>query len=55
MWPPATRRQRSRDTLRYGSDPSDAAWAVQRARYMTLKTIAPPGDDPHIMLPLVAA
>ena len=30
-------------------------WAVQRARYMTLETIAPLGDDPHIMLPVVAA
>ena len=30
-------------------------WAVQRARYMTLETIAPLGDDPNIMLPVVAA
>lgn len=30
-------------------------WAIQRARYMTLETIAPLGDDQHIMLPVVAA
>jgi transposase-like protein len=30
-------------------------WAVQRARYMTLETIAPLGDDPTIMLPAMAA
>ena len=30
-------------------------WAVQRARYMTLVTIAPLGDDPILMLPAVAA
>jgi len=30
-------------------------WAVQRARYMTLETIAPLGDDAAIMLPAVAA
>lgn len=30
-------------------------WAVQRARYMTLETIAPLGDDPILMLPAVAA
>ena len=29
-------------------------WAVQRARYMTLETIAPMGDDPIISLPTVA-
>ena len=29
-------------------------WAVQRARYMTLETIAPLGDDPLISLPAVA-
>ena len=29
--------------------------AIQRVRYMTLETIAPLGDDPHIMLPVVAA
>lgn len=26
-------------------------WAVQRARYMALETIAPMGDDPVISLP----
>jgi hypothetical protein len=26
-------------------------WAVQRARYMTLETIAPLSDDPLISLP----
>jgi transposase-like protein len=30
-------------------------WAVQRARYMTLETVAPLGDDPIVMLPAVAA
>ena len=30
-------------------------WAVQRARYMTLETIAPLSDDPLIKLPAVAA
>jgi transposase-like protein len=29
-------------------------WAVQRARYMTLETIAPLSDDPLIILPAVA-
>jgi transposase-like protein len=30
-------------------------WAVQRARYMTLETIAPLSHDPIVMLPAVAA
>jgi transposase-like protein len=30
-------------------------WAVQRARYMTLETIAPLGDDPTVMLPVAEA
>jgi transposase-like protein len=30
-------------------------WAVQRARYMTLETIAPLSDDPIVLLPAVAA
>jgi putative transposase len=30
-------------------------WAVQRARYMTLETIAPLRDDPLVSLPVVAA
>jgi putative transposase len=30
-------------------------WAVQRARYMTLETIAPLSDDPVVRLPAVAA
>jgi putative transposase len=29
--------------------------AVQRARYMTLETIAPLGDDPLVALPPLAA
>jgi len=29
-------------------------WAVQRARYMTLETIAPLGDDPIVNLPTMA-
>ena len=32
----------------------DDEWAVQRARYMTLETIAPLSDDPMISLPVVA-
>src|ERR1700757_1940346 len=30
-------------------------WAVQRARYVTLETIAPLSDDPIVGLPVVAA
>jgi transposase-like protein len=30
-------------------------WAVQRARYMTLETIAPMGDDLTVSLPSLAA
>ncbi|KAB7783430.1 Transposase mutator type [Methylorubrum populi] len=30
-------------------------WAVQRARYMTLESIAPIGDDPLVGLPTLAA
>jgi transposase-like protein len=30
-------------------------WAVQRARYMTLETIAQLGDDPNLVLPIAAA
>ena len=30
-------------------------WAVQRARYMTLETIAPLSDDPLVSLPIMAA
>jgi hypothetical protein len=30
-------------------------WAVQRARYMTLETIASLSDDPIVLLPAVAA
>jgi len=30
-------------------------WAVQRARYMTLESIAPLGDDPIVSLPPLAA
>jgi putative transposase len=30
-------------------------WAVQRARYMTLETIAPLGHDLIVSLPLIAA
>jgi putative transposase len=30
-------------------------WAVQRARYMSLETIAPLSDDPTVSLPLLAA
>ena len=30
-------------------------WALQRARYMTLETIAPMADDPVISLPAVAS
>jgi hypothetical protein len=30
-------------------------WAVRRARYMTLETIAPLSEDPILTLPAVAA
>jgi hypothetical protein len=30
-------------------------WAVQRARYMTLETMAPLSDDHFVKLPAVAA
>ena len=30
-------------------------WAVQRARYMTLETIAPLSDDPIVSLPALAS
>jgi len=30
-------------------------WAVQRARYMTLETMAGLSDDPFVKLPAVAA
>ena len=30
-------------------------WAVQRARYMTLETIAPLSDDPTVSLPALAS
>ncbi|MGY3408368.1 transposase-like protein [Bradyrhizobium sp. GM5.1] len=30
-------------------------WAVQRARYMTLETIAPLSDDPTVSLPATAS
>jgi putative transposase len=29
-------------------------WAVQRARYLTLETIAPMSDDPTVNLPALA-
>jgi transposase-like protein len=29
-------------------------WAVQRARYMTLESVAPLSDDPFVSLPAVA-
>ena len=29
-------------------------WAVQRSRYMTLKSVAPLSDDPLVSLPAVA-
>jgi hypothetical protein len=29
-------------------------WTVQRARYMTLETIAPLNDDPIVSLPVAA-
>ncbi len=30
-------------------------WAVQRARYMTLETIAPLSDDPNVSLQAIAS
>jgi putative transposase len=32
-----------------------AQWAIQRARYMTLETIAPLSDDPTVSLPAIAS
>jgi hypothetical protein len=32
-----------------------SVWAVQRARYMTLETIAPISDDPIFSLPATAS
>jgi hypothetical protein len=40
---------------RFRVSPHRDEWAVQRARYMTLETIAPLSDDPLIKLPAVAA
>jgi hypothetical protein len=34
---------------------SEHEWAVQRARYMTLETIAPLSDDPTVSLPAIAS
>jgi hypothetical protein len=34
---------------------SSSRWDVQRARYMTLETMAPLSDDPFIKLPAMAA
>ena len=34
--------------------PADAEWAVQRARYLTLETIAPSSDYPTVTLPTLA-
>ena len=36
------------------SEHRQIAWAVQRARYMTLETIAPLSDNPIVGLPAVA-
>jgi hypothetical protein len=33
----------------------DDEWAVERARYMTLETIAPLSDDPTVSLPAIAS
>src|SRR5690606_20766162 len=33
----------------------DIKWAVQRARYMTLESLAPLSDDPLVSLPAVPA
>jgi hypothetical protein len=38
-----------------GSPIATAEWAVQRARYLTLETMAPLSDDPFVKLPAVAA
>lgn len=35
-------------------EPNDE-WATQRARYMTLETIAPLSDDPIVKLPALAS
>ena len=44
-----------RAEIEYCNFEQNDEWAVQRARYMTLETIAPLGDDPAIMLPAVTA
>jgi len=48
----------TRGTARHGNVAAEAIhatkWAVQRARYMTLETIAPMADDPIISLPAAA-
>lgn len=33
----------------------DDEWAVQRARYITLESIAPVGDDPIVAMPIAAS
>ena len=69
-WPDALKREIVSATLVPGIFPSDEAvirlvgailleqndeWAVQRARYMTLETIATLSDDPLVKLPAVVA
>ncbi|HWZ39136.1 MAG TPA: hypothetical protein VNY08_12630 [Bradyrhizobium sp.] len=43
-------RQRAASLLEQNDE-----WAVQRARYMTLETIAPLSDDPTVSLPAIAS
>jgi hypothetical protein len=45
----------SASTRQLISDIRPSEWAVQRARYMTLETIAPLSEDPIFKLPAVAA
>ncbi len=35
--------------------PQNDEWAVQRARYVSLETIAPMSEDPFVKLPVMAA
>jgi hypothetical protein len=44
----------AKEFIKYMLEQNDE-WAVQRARYMTLETIAPLSEDPIFKLPAMAA
>ena len=48
-------KSRERAGQRNGIGTENDEWAVQRARYMTLETIAPLSDDPAVSLPAIAS